>query len=145
MTDNEKPESSQDEVYFRTNHDQRGSWFNMEARRNGHIYIKFGPGSIPAVMALIDGWEHIWKTLDQEQKVIIVADMTEATQASLRVQYLIGKWLLKNKSRLRRIAVYGAGVVQVAIVQGVMSLARIKLVRFFTKKDSALQWIETED
>jgi hypothetical protein len=112
----------------------------MEADKSDLINFQFGPGSVAAVMSLIGGWEHMWATLDPSKDVIIIADMSQAKTASLRVQYLIGKWLLQHKIRIRRIAICGAGTIQVAIVQSVMTLARIKRVRFFTNKDKALRW-----
>jgi len=131
---------SEDIVFYRTSYDEPESWFVLEARRDGRIDIRFGPGSIPAVVALIRAWEHVFATLPATQPVTILADMTEAAHASLRVQYMIGRWLLDHKARLHKIAVHGAGALQVAIVSSVMAVARIHRIKFFTGKDAAVAW-----
>ena len=98
----------------------------------------------------MDGAREFLKMADEaiaffgpEYKTKITADLRSLRGAPLRSQVLLGKWLLKNKRYVERIAVFGGKRVEMAIAKAVMKIARMTHVGFFNDELSARTFIRS--
>ena len=98
----------------------------------------------------IDGAKEFLKMADEaiaffgpEYQTRITADLRKLNGAPIRSQFLLGKWLLKNKRYVERIAVFGGRRIEMTIARAVMKIGRMHHVGFFNDEASALRFIKS--
>lgn len=68
-------------------------------------------------------------------------DLRSLRGAPLRSQFLLGKWLLKNKRYIAKIAVFGGNKWEMTLARAVMKIARMKHVGFFNDESAARSFL----
>ncbi len=77
-------------------------------------------------------------------KANALMDLSDAKDSPIRAQFLLGKWLLTNKSRVGQVAVVGAKPWERKLATFVITFARLDTVAFHEQAPSALRWLGWE-
>jgi hypothetical protein len=70
-----------------------------------------------------------------------LVDLRSLKGAPLRSQFLLGKWLLKNKRYVAKIAVFGGNKFEMTLARAIMKIARMKHVGFFNVESDARSFL----
>jgi hypothetical protein len=125
-------------------------WAQGGARVDFHVDEKMYSLVVFSGKGSMDGAREFLKMADEaiaffgpDYKTKITADLQSLRGAPLRSQVLLGKWLLKNKRYVERIAVFGGKRIEMAIAKAVMKIARMTHVGFFNDASSARTFIRS--
>lgn len=119
-------------LFEKTFSDDRGAGFDLRVTEEGLSTTRFfGRGSLEITHAFIDALDEGIDVVPDELIVRGRVDMSELEGTPLRAQFLVGKWLLKNKQRFAKIAVFGARPWEAKVARAVMKIARMRNVGFF--------------
>ena len=102
-----------------------------------------GKGSIDGAKEFLKMADEAIAFLGPEYQTRITADLRKLNGAPIRSQFLLGKWLLKNKRYVERIAVFGGRRIEMTIARAVMKIGRMHHVGFFNDAASALRFIKS--
>lgn len=75
------------------------------------------------------------------RKLCLLMDLTEMSGTPVRTPLILGKWLLKNKQHIERVAVFGANPAETAIASSIVRIARFDAIRVFEQRDVADKWL----
>jgi hypothetical protein len=103
----------------------------------------FGRGSMVGTRAFIQMLEEISHLLSSGAKYQSLLDLTGLRGTPLRAQLSLGRWMLKNKGRVDKVAIVGAKAWERRIAKAVMKIARFKRIDFFQGVDEALCWLSS--
>lgn len=118
------------------------SWFELEAYRDLLVRVKFGPGRPKVARACLQAFDHILEIGGEGGQMKLLADVKGVRFAGLRVEIMFGRWFIKNRHRVARIAIVGAGRAQAAIVGAIMKIAGFERIRYFLDEDLAKSWAQ---
>ena len=100
-----------------------------------------GKGSMDGTRAFVRFADEAIAEFGENYRSQSLVDLTKLDSAPLRAQFVLGKWLLKNKRYLTQIAVFGGKPFEMAIARAVMKIARMKSVGFFNHGHQARQFL----
>ncbi len=107
------------------------------------LVIFSGKGSMDGAREFLKMADEAIEFFGPEYKTKITADLRKLNGAPIRSQFLLGKWLLKNKRYVERIAVFGGRRIEMTIARAVMKIGRMHHVGFFNDEASAKKFIHS--
>jgi hypothetical protein len=115
--------------------------YTLTVDQNRHGEVAFiGKSTIPGTEAFIAMAEELGDVVGDE-KLVLIVDLSKMDGAPLRAQMMLGKWLMKNKDRFERIAVFGGKPSEMNLARGIMKIARMDRVGFFNSRDEVDGWL----
>jgi hypothetical protein len=135
---------SSPDILFERHWAQGGARVDFHVDEQMYSLVVFsGKGSMDGAREFLKMADEAIGFFGPEYKTKITADLRSLRGAPLRSQVLLGKWLLKNKRYVERIAVFGGKRVEMAIAKAVMKIARMTHVGFFNDELSARTFIRS--
>lgn len=80
-----------------------------------------------------------------EAKTRGIVDLRELYGAPFRAQFLLGRWLLRNKESFDRLAVFGGRPFEMKIARAIAKIARMDRIGFFDREQEALDYLEWKE
>ena len=96
-----------------------------------------GKGTMDGARAFLRFVNEAIEEFGDEYLTTSLVDLSQLHGAPIRSQFLLGKWLFKNKRYIAKIAVFGGKPYEMAIARAVMKIARMKQVDFFKRGPDA--------
>ena len=106
------------------------------------LVIFSGKGSMDGAREFLKMADEAIEFFGPDYQTKITADLRKLNGATIRSQFLLGKWLLKNKRYVSRIAVFGGRKIEMTIARAVMKIGRMHHVGFFNDEASAMRFIK---
>ena len=104
----------------------------------------FGKGTMAGTRAFVEMLDESVTVVGEDVYVRALVDLRELTGSPLRSQILLGKWLLKNKHRFHRIAVFGGDPWEMKLARAIATLARFKNIGFYGDETPALSYLDNK-
>ena len=105
------------------------------------LVVFSGKGSMDGAREFLKMADEAIEFFGPNYQTKLTADLRKLNGAPLRSQFLLGKWLLKNKRYVARIAVFGGRRVEMTIARAVMKIGRMHHVGFFNDEAAAQRFI----
>ena len=117
--------------------------FTMTVDQN-HLGVTrmYGKGTMAGTRAFVDMLDESAMVVGEDVNVRALVDLRELTGSPLRSQLLLGKWLLKNKHRFHRIAVFGGDPWEMKLARTVATLARFKNIGFYDDETPSMEYLK---
>lgn len=116
-------------------------WWEMTGYTGCFVRAKFGPGNYKAAKAALKSFDDVFDKSGSGATMKLLANVRQVGFAGPRVQLLMGRWFLKNRHRMARIAITDAGRVQTVIVSTIFRIGGIERMRFFYDEGEAERWV----
>lgn len=97
--------------------------------------------SIKGTDAFIDVLNRAYDKLEIDKKVRVLADLSELESTPIRIQLLLGRWILTHKHCVGKVAIVGAAKWEKKIAEAVFSVAGISNISFFEQKSEAMSFL----
>jgi len=110
--------------------------FRVDETHRSFCYF-IGKGTMDGARAFLRFADEAIVEFGDEYLTTSLVDLSQLHSAPLRSQFLLGKWLFKNKRYIAKIAVFGGKPYEMAIARAVMKIARMKQVGFFKRGEEA--------
>ncbi len=131
-------------ILFEKKWAQGGAAVDFHVDENMFSLVVFsGKGSMDGAREFLKMADEAIAFFGPEYKTKITADLRKLNGAPIRSQFLLGKWLLKNKRYVERIAVFGGRRIEMTIARAVMKIGRMHHVGFFNDEASAHKFIHS--
>ena len=101
----------------------------------------FGKGSMAGTRAFIAALNEGHAALPDVNDVRGMIDLRELEGVPVRGQFLLGKWLLKNKHNFYRISVFGGKTWEMNFARAVAKIARFKNIGFFADEETSITYL----
>ena len=132
------------EIKFERHWAKGGAQVDFHVDENMFSLVVFsGKGSMDGAREFLNMADEAIAFFGPEYKTKITADLRKLNGAPIRSQFLLGKWLLKNKRYVERIAVFGGRRIEMTIARAVMKIGRMHHVGFFNDEHSARKFINS--
>ena len=118
--------------------------FHVDSEYRSFLHFE-GKGSMEGTRAFVGFANEAIAEFGENYRSQSLVDLTKLHSAPLRAQFVLGKWLLKNKRYLTQIAVFGGKPFEMAIARAVMKIARMKSVGFFNRGPEARRFLNFSD
>jgi hypothetical protein len=102
----------------------------------------FGNGHLDITHAFVDALEKALAVAGPAPVPGIV-DLKELQKSPLRAQFVLGKWLLKNKARFTKLALCGAKPWEAKLAKMIMKIAGMKDFSFFDDLATGQRWLQS--
>lgn len=99
-----------------------------------------GIGTVDGAHVLVEMLDDIM-ALDPSRTGASIMDVSGVTKTPVRVQFVLGKWLLKNRKRVERVALVGAKPWEQKLAKAVMRIARFDHVAILETIPEALAFL----
>jgi len=114
--------------------------FRVDESYRSFCYF-IGKGTMDGARAFLRFADEAIVHFGDDYRTQSLVDLSELHGAPLRSQFLLGKWLFKNKRYIQKIAVFGGKPYEMTIAKAVMKIARMKQVDFFKRGDEARRFL----
>lgn len=123
------------------------SWFRLTVDGEYRGIVRaHGKGNMDGSRALLGMMDRVIAGSGASGKQFTgLIDMREVHSSPLRAQFLIGKWLFRQKKNFSRAAVFGARPWEAKIARAVLKIARFHNVGFFDEEASAREYLGWPD
>ena len=132
----------EDHIYDRTYSDTKGRFRMVVTRDYRGIVRGHGTGSMDGARALVRFGEEVLDIVGRGGAHTAMIDLTEVVGAPFRAQFVLGKWMLRRKTYLRKVAVFGGRPWEMSLARAVARIARMKHVGFFATEDEAVRFLD---
>jgi hypothetical protein len=103
----------------------------------------FGKGTVEGTKNIIHSFEELFAMVGPGNKVKVLVDMGKMKGAPLRAQALLGRWLVKTRSRVSLAAVFGGRSLEVKVARTVTRVAGlIDKVAFLDSETEAIAFLQ---
>ena len=99
-----------------------------------------GKGTVEGAHILVGMLDDI-VALDPSRTGACIMDISDVTKTPVRVQFVLGKWLLKNRKRVEQIALVGAKPWEQKIAKAVTKIARYEHIAILSTIPEALAFL----
>ena len=103
-----------------------------------------GTGTVHGTRALVAMYDEISSKREGDEVVDSVMDLRGLSKTPLRAQAIMGKWLLKHRHEIDRVAMVGAKPWERKVAQAVLKVARFERAAFFETLAQASAWLRPE-
>ena len=100
-----------------------------------------GKGTMPGTLAFLKMLDESIRELDQDHKKAVSIDLRGLSGSPVRAQFILGKWLFKNKSNVAGLAIFGGKAWEMKLARLVVKIARLHGVGFFDTEPQAISFL----
>lgn len=100
-----------------------------------------GRGSMESVRAFLAMCDEAIVEFGPDYRTRALIDLSALRKSPLRSQFVLGKWLLKNRRYTERIAVFGGARLEMTIARAGIRIARLKAAGFFSQETAARSFL----
>ncbi len=101
----------------------------------------YGKGTMPGARAFVAMLDEMIEAAGREHRTQAMSDLRQLHGSPVRAQFVIGKWLFKNKDLVEGVAVFGGRPWEMKLAKAVMKIARLDGVGFFQTEAEALAFL----
>ncbi len=135
------PEEQHNLVFEKDWREASGS-FRMTLDQNHVGVTRFdGKGSMAGTRAFIAGLDEGNLMIGAASDVRALVDLSKLDGVPVRAQFMLGKWLLANKHRFYRIAVFGGKHWEMSVARAIAKIAGFQNIGFFDEENSSLGFL----
>lgn len=87
------------------------------------VVVFDGKGTMAGGQALMNLIDQLREEFGHGLVIAALVDMRKLDGAPLRVQFLLGKWLLTRKKQISKIAIFGGKPIEMGIARAVMTIS----------------------
>jgi hypothetical protein len=140
--DNESSMPESDLTFERTYRDSR-IHIRMILENSHRLRVTFiGKGTNDGTRVMMRYFDEVIGRMGAASQVCGLMDLRQLSKSPILSQVMLGKWLLKNKDRVKKIAIFGAKPWERRISKAIMKLARMERADFFKSEPDAMAWLE---
>ena len=107
----------------------------VDAQMRSHV-VHIGKGSVAGTRAAIVMFEEVKALLGADVRTVTLVDIRGLYDAPIRSQLILGKWLLKNKAQLKRLAVFGGHAWEMKLARALSKMAGLASVTGFFQREA---------
>jgi len=100
-----------------------------------------GKGSVKGTRAYMQMLDEILSLFPDGKARPSLVDLSNLQDTPLRSQLMLGRWMLKNRHRVDKVALVGAKAWERKLAQAIMKIARFKRMEFFADQGPAREWL----
>lgn len=101
----------------------------------------YGKGTMGGARAFVAMLDEMVAVAGRENKTQAMSDLSQLHGSPVRAQFVIGKWLFKNKDLVDAVAVFGGRPWEMKLAKAVMKIARLDGVGFFQNQADAERFL----
>jgi hypothetical protein len=132
-------------VMFHRTHTSESAGYDLRLCEGWQIALRmWGHGSVDHVHRLVDDLNELDRTYPSSPLVTVAVDLSGAVHAPLRVQLILGRWLVQKRHRVGKMAVFGGPPLPMKIARAVCAIARLHKVAFVDAHDDAVRFLVVE-
>lgn len=118
------------------------SGYDLRLCEGWEVYLTLrGKGSVENAAKPLASLDELDRTFADSPPVACAIDLSSAENAPLRVQLMLGQWLLKKRHRIHKMAVFGGPPLPMKIARAVCTIARMEQVAFLDSRGEALGFL----
>jgi hypothetical protein len=127
---------------FDKSYDDGQSRFRFTVDEAYLTIIRFhGKGNMDSAHAFIGMLDEALDVLGRDRKTTAIVDLSDLHGSPLRAQFILGKWLFKNKAIINGIAVFGAAPWETTLAKAIFKIAGMSRVTFCKTEPEARRWL----
>ena len=133
-----------DELRYDNTYKRGTSNYRVTMDQDYRVRIVFhGRGTVDGTRALVVMLEDLGEIAPDEGQYCSFMDLRDFAGTPIRAQFILGKWLLKNRGRIHRVAVLGARPLEERLGRPVMRIGRMNRISFFSSHEElqAMDWL----
>jgi len=101
-----------------------------------------GKGTMDGTHAFVRMLDDAITELGRDKKVTTKIDLRNLRDSPVRAQFILGKWLFKNKDQVENLAIFGGKAWEMRLARLIMKIARMHRVGFFDTEPQALAFLK---
>jgi hypothetical protein len=117
--------------------------FTVDEHRDTEIVVD-GRGTMPGGIRMIELLDETLARFGADGGSRFHFDVARVKGSPLRSQLIFGKWLLKRRRAIGRVAVSGAAPLERRLATAVCTIAGFGNLRFFDRRDEARAWLAAD-
>ena len=120
-------------------------WFTVVLDADRVLFTTVdGKGTVVGTRALVAMYDEVSAMRVDGETVDAFMDLRAFSKTPLRAQAIMGKWLIKHRHQIDRIALVGAKPWERKIAQAVLKFARFDRAAFFETPEEAGTWLRPD-
>lgn len=114
--------------------------YTIDVDYKARVVMK-GDGSMSGTNAFVTMLDQALDELGRDKHVFAKVDLRGLSNSPLRAQFVLGKWLFRNKKVIKNLAIFGGKAWEMKLARVIMKIAKMPRVGFFDTEPQAVQFL----